>query len=240
MVALVMRGLSSIRKQLRAQGDPERAALMRRFFKTAPGEYGEGDRFLGLAVPQVRAVARECRGLPMAAVRALLRSPWHEERLLALVILVERFRRGAAEERAAIHRFYLGHTRWIDNWDLVDVSAKDIVGGYLEPGDAGLLERLARSKSLWERRIAVLATFSWIARGVHAPSLALARRLIDDPHDLIHKAVGWMLREVWNRDPRVAEEFLRAHCRRMPRTMLRYAIEKMPPARRRHFLAGTA
>jgi 3-methyladenine DNA glycosylase AlkD len=229
-----------LRLELRAMADPARAALLRRYFKAGPGGYGAGDEFLGITVPALRKVARAYRTLPLAQVRSLLRSRWHEERLLALLVLVEQYGRGSPADRDAIYRLYLGRTRHINNWDLVDLSAKDIVGPHLDPRDVAVLERLARSKSVWERRIAVLATFRWIAQGTCGPSLRLARMLLDDPHDLIHKAVGWMLREVGNRDRATADAFLREHCRTMPRTMLRYAIEKLPEKRRREFLSGQA
>jgi 3-methyladenine DNA glycosylase AlkD len=236
----VASAVATVRRELRALADPARAALLQRYFKTGPGEYGAGDKFLGLTVPAVRKLARAHRALPLADVRALLRSRWHEERLLALLVLVDRYARGTPAEREAIYRLYLGSTRYIDNWDLVDVSAKDIVGPHVDPRDIAVLERLARSRSVWERRIAVLSTFRWIAQGTCAPSLRIARMLRDDPHDLIHKAVGWMLREVGNRDPAAAERFLRDHQRLMPRTMLRYAIEKLPERRRREYLEGKA
>jgi len=230
--------VSDVRRALEALGDPARAAHSARYFKTGPGEYGEGDRFLGIRVPEVRALARAHRGLPLDDVLGHLRSPWHEERLLALLVLVEQHRRGDAEARERLHRAYLDHTRFVNNWDLVDTSAPQLVGAQLDPGDLAPLEWLAASASVWERRIAVLATFHWIQRGVFGPTLHLADRLLADPHDLIHKAVGWMLREVGKRDPARHEAFLAERYRRMPRTMLRYAIERLPEARRRGYLRG--
>jgi len=227
-----------VRRALDALSDPAVAATSQRSFKTAPGEYGEGDRFLGVRVPQLRALAREHRSLPLDAVVEHLRSPWHEERLLALLILVEQHRRGTAEARERIHRAYLEHTGVVNNWDLVDTSAERLVGAHLDPGDATLLERLADSVSVWERRIAIMATFHWIKQGTFDPTLHIADRLLGDPHDLIHKAVGWMVREVGKRDPCRHEAFLDGRYRRMPRTMLRYAIERLPEARRKRYLTG--
>lgn len=211
-----------------------------RYFKTGPGQYGEGDRFLGVTVPQVRRVAREFRELPPADVAALLRSPWHEERLCALVLLVRRFERGDDDERRKIFDLYLGSTAHVDNWDLVDLSAPRIVGAWLQERSRAPLFRLARSRRLWERRIAILATAHFIDRSDFADALALSELLLDDGHDLMHKAVGWMLREVGKRDVAALEAFLEAHRARMPRTTLRYAIERFPEAKRRRFLHGQA
>lgn len=229
-----------VHRALDALRDPAVAATSQRYFKTGPGEYGEGDRFLGVRVPQVRAIVREHRSLPLATVVEHLRSPWHEERLLALLILVEQYRRGSAEVRERIHRTYLEHTGFVNNWDLVDTSAEHLVGAHIDPGDLALLERLASSASVWERRIAIMATFHWIKIGVFDPTLRIADRLLGDPHDLIHKAVGWMVREVGKRDPRRHEVFLDGRYRRMPRTMLRYAIERLPEVRRERYLRGEA
>lgn len=229
-----------VRRAFEALRDPEVAAHTQRFFKTGPGEYGEGDRFLGVRVPQLRALAREHRALPLGAVVEHLRSPWHEERLLALLILVEQHRRGDAEARERIHRLYLDHTRFVNNWDLVDTSAPLLVGAHVDPRAPELLERLAGSASVMERRIAILATFHWIRHGELEAALRIADRLLADPHDLIHKAVGWMVREVGKRDPQRFEAFLAERYRRMPRTMLRYAIEKLPEGRRQAYLRGEA
>lgn len=231
--------------RLLALADPEIAAHALRFFKTGPGEYGEGDRFLGLRVPTVRALAREARGIAPEDVLPLLTSEWHEARLLALVILVEAYGRADPAGREAIAQLYLAHTTHVNNWDLVDTSAPAIVGAHVDatgdpgssPGQAlALLDRLAASDSLWERRIAIVSTFHFIRRGEYAPTLLMAETLRDDPHDLIHKAVGWMLREVGKRDREVAEGFLRRHAAQMPRTMLRYAIERFPEPLRQQYL----
>lgn len=225
--------LADLRREVRRQASPAKARVLRRFFKTGPGEYGEGDVFLGLMVPASRALARRYRDLPLAAVRRLLRSRIHEERLIALLLLVDRFRRGDPAEQARIYDLYLRHTAHVNNWDLVDLSAEHIVGPHLAPRPRDPLDRLAGSRSVWERRIAVLATFHFIRRGEFADTLRIARRLLGDEHDLIHKAVGWMLREVGKRDRGVAARFLGRHARRMPRTMLRYAIERLPARERR-------
>ncbi len=227
-------------RALEALADPDRAAHAQRFFRTEPGGYGEGDRFLGLTVPQVRTTAKPFRALPLKELRTLLRSPWHEARLLALVVLVERFRRADEAERAALQKLYLVEKRHVNNWDLVDVSAEHILGPLLAAGQSDLFDTLLASARVWERRLAVLAGFHTIRQGNTAPTLAMAEFLLADRHDLIHKAVGWMLREAWKRTPEPVEAFLRKHQRAMPRTMLRYAIEKLPPARRRAFLDGTA
>ena len=228
-----------VRRELRALADAARAPALARFFQARPGGYGEGDRFLGLRVPQVRALARAHRTLERQAVLELLRSEWHEERLLALLMLIDQYRRGETSDREAIHLAYLAHTRFVDNWDLVDVSAEHLLGAHLDAGRLDLLDRLAASSSLWERRMAMLATFHWIRKGRIDPALHVAGLLLHDREDLIHKAVGWMLREAHRRDPALAEALLREHCTTMPRTMLRYAIERFPAAVRRRYLAGT-
>ena len=226
----------AIHRELKRLSDPARAAALQRFFKTAPGEYGEGDRFLGLTVPAVRAVAARYQSLSLRDAEALLQSPWHEERLLALVILVRQYQRETPAGRGAIYRLYRRNIRRINNWDLVDCSAGRIVGAHLDAGNRAWLHRLARSRSLWERRIAVMATGFYIGRGEFDETLRIARLLLDDPHDLIHKAVGWMLREVGKRNREAEEEFLRQCAHRMPRTMLRYAIERFPERLRRRYL----
>ncbi len=230
----------AIRARLRGLADPGIAGHAQKFFKTGPGDYGHGDRFLGIRVPVLRKLARELRAVPVAAALALLRSPFHEERLFALFVLVDRYARATAAERQRIYEDYLKHVpKHVNNWDLVDSSAHYIVGAHLEDGDRGVLYELARSPHLWSRRVAIIATFWFVKRGSFDDTLAIAELLLDDCEDLIHKAAGWMLREVCNRDRVVAERFLRRHCRRMPRTMLRYAIEKLPERTRRAYLAGT-
>jgi 3-methyladenine DNA glycosylase AlkD len=233
--------VEAIRAQLREIADPRIAAHSARFFKTGPKGYGRNDRFLGVRVPELRRLARENRDAPLPTALTLLRSRLHEERLLALVLMVERFARGAERERAQIYDRYLEHSpRYINSWDLVDCSAHRIVGWHLETRDRAVLYELARARSVWQRRIAIIATFWYIKRGDFGDTLAIAELLLEDPEDLIHKAAGWMLREVSNRDEATAERFLRKHCTHMPRTMLRYAIEKLPERRRHAYLDGTA
>ncbi len=219
---------AEIVSQLRQLGDPAIASVLRRFFKTGPGEYGAGDTFVGIKVPPLRKLAREYRQLDLAEAETLLRSAIHEGRLLALLILVGQFARGDDTLRQRIHDLYLRNTSHVNNWDLVDASAEHIVGGYLSAGGRELLDRLAGADLLWERRIAILATFHFIKRREFADTLRIAGLLLQDRHDLIHKAVGWMLREVGKRDLVTEEAFLRINYRRMPRTMLRYAVRALP------------
>jgi 3-methyladenine DNA glycosylase AlkD len=235
--------MSAVTKQiierLRDLGDAHIAAQSRRFFKTGPGEYGEGDRFLGIRVPAIRRCVAEYRQIPLKDTWELLRSPFHEARLLALLVMVAKY--GSANspaEQKAIYRSYLDHTSFINSWDLVDSSAEHIVGAYLFSRNRRPIYRLAGSKNLWERRIAVLSTFHFIKREDFSDTLAVAERLLHDQEDLIHKAVGWMLREVGNRDRDMEERFLKKHYQLMPRTMLRYAIEKLPESERLAYLRG--
>jgi 3-methyladenine DNA glycosylase AlkD len=228
--------LASVRKDLRTAANPEHAKVAQSFFKTAPGQYGEGDRFLGIRVPVLRTFVRKHETLSLQDIETLLDSPWHEERIVALLILVRRYERGDDTDRAAIYDLYLRKTERINNWDLVDCSAPQIVGAHLRDRDRAPLYALAKSSSLWERRIAMIATQHFIRRGDFRDALAIAALLLDDRHDLIHKAAGWMLREVGNRDREAEERFLRKHAARMPRTMLRYAIEKFPATLRRTYL----
>lgn len=228
---------SSLRARIRALADPGKAEQARRFFRTGPGDYGEGDRFLGIRVPDLRALVREFRALPWQEATGLLQSEWHEERLLALLHWVQTHSRAEDSTRIAIHRAYLTNLRWVNNWDLVDSSAEHLVGPHLPRGGGPLLTRLASSPCLWERRVAMIATYYGIRRGDYGAALRMAKRLRDDPHDLIHKAVGWMLREVGQRDLDVERAFLDEHAARMPRTALRYAIERFPEIERRKYLA---
>jgi 3-methyladenine DNA glycosylase AlkD len=231
--------LAALRKELYALADPVDARFLQGFFKTGPGQYGAGDKFLGLRVPDLRRLVREYSELEDAHALEMLRSSWHEERLLALLFLVRKYARGDTSQRAKLHRAYLCNTRYINNWDLVDASAHYLVGAHLDAGDLGLLERLARSDDIWERRIAIVSTFHFTKAREFRPTLTIASLLVDDHHDLIHKAVGWMLREVGKRDRRVLDSFLLKHYRTMPRTMLRYAIERHPQNLRKRYLAGT-
>ena len=231
--------LAALRKELYGLANPRDAKFLMGFFKTGPGQYGEGDKFLGLRVPALRALARKYAQLSRSNVLKMLGSPWHEERLLALVIMVDAFESGDATERKLVHRDYLANTRYINNWDLVDASAGGIVGAHLDAGNITLLVRLARSKDMWERRIAIVSTFYFIKRNEFRPTLRIADMLLHDPQDLIHKAVGWMLREVGKRDREVLDGFLRKNYHGMPRTMLRYAIERHPKIVRKNYLAGS-
>lgn len=228
-----------ILNRLQSLGDPEIAAHSQRFFKTGPGEYGEGDIFLGIRVPVLHSCLRDYRRIPLSEALELLQSPYHEARMLALLILVAQYGSSKKEaERRDIYEAYLRHTRFINNWDLVDCSAQHIVGAHLLSRDRKPLYTLARSRVLWERRIAVLATFAFIRQGEFADTLSLAEILLHDSKDLIHKAVGWMLREVGKRDQAVLEALLSRHSQNMPRTMLRYAIEKLPEDKRKTYLRG--
>lgn len=228
----------SLRAQLNTLADPVVAEHSQRFFKTGPGQYGEGDIFLGIRVPVLRRAAREYRNLGLEQIEALLQSDIHEHRQIALFILVEQFRRGDRSLCRKIYTLYLRNSRRVNNWDLVDASAEHIVGAWLNDRSRAPLDRLARAQSLWQRRIAIMATFHYIKQGRFSDTLRIAQMLLTDHEDLIHKATGWMLREVAKRDRATAEVFLGAHYRAMPRTMLRYAIEKFPEDKRRAYLEG--
>lgn len=246
-----------IRAELEKLGDERRAKISQRFFKTGPGEYGEGDVFIGVRVPDLRKLAGRYQSVSEKDIRQLLKSPIHEERLVALLILVLQYNRsddtGEAREareasgasgvsgasRTDIYRLYLDNTRYINSWDLVDLTAPSIVGHFLSDRSRKPLYGLAKSPSLWDRRIAILATFYFVKQGDFEDTLAISKRLLNDKEDLIHKAVGWMLREVGKRDQRSEEKFLTTHYKTMPRTMLRYAIEKFPECRRQPYLKGT-
>ncbi len=216
----------------------ERARALQRFFKTGPGQYGEGDRFLGIRVPDLRRLVGEFQSVTVAESLELLRSPLHEERLLALLVMVRLYAKGDRARKKEIFEAYLENTRFINNWDLVDASASQIVGDYLSDRSRKPLYALAGSSDLWERRISIIATFHFIRRGEFDDTLKVAEILLSDREDLIHKAVGWMLREVGKRNLAVEEDFLKRHYAAMPRTMLRYAIEKFPETRRQMYLKG--
>lgn len=231
--------LPDLREKLRQVATPEQADIARRFFKTGPGEYGEGDRFLGLKVPQIRAELPHTDALSEADVLDLLQSEWHEERLLALLVLGRRFSRAKRDAATQQHlvSLYLAQTKWINNWDLVDSSAPHILGAWLLRRDRTVLDNLAASASLWEQRIAILATQAFIRAGDFADTLRLSTLFLSHPHDLMHKACGWMLREVGKRDVKPLLTFLDQHAAKMPRTMLRYALEKLPEKTRQAYLA---
>jgi len=233
--------MTSIRKELERLADPKQAELLQRYFKTGPGQYGEGDIFLGLKVWAVRKVAKEFRDLDFGKVEKSLHSKYHEERLAAVLILTERFGKGSEGEKKEIFDFYLANAKWVNNWDFVDLSAPNIVGKYLLGADAKgrqVLYRLAKSENLWEKRIAILSTLAFIKNDEFEDTLAIAEILLHDKHDLIHKAVGWMLREVGKKDLASEEKFLKKFYKEMPRTMLRYAIEKFPEPKRKAYLLG--
>lgn len=229
--------MQKIQRDLSRLRNPARASLCLRFFKSGPGEYAAGDKFLGIAVPTLRLIAKKYRNLDLDKIVGVLKSPFHEERMIALFILIDQFKRGDEKLRGKIYKMYLANSVFINNWDLVDVTAPHIVGAYLVDKPKVILSQLAKSRNLWERRIAMTATQHFINRGECDDALRIAELLVDDPHDLIHKAVGWMLREVGKRCSLASEEeFLRRHAATMPRTMLRYAIEKFPEAKRRRYL----
>jgi len=222
---------------LKAAADPVRAASSMRYFKTGPGEYGEGDLFIGVTTPEQRRLSREYRAMPLDEIETLLWSPIHEARSLALMILVLRYERGDETERQAVFDLYLKNLDRVDNWDLVDGSAAYIVGPHLKDRDRALLDGLVVSPVIWRRRVAVLATWHFIRKGEIGPTLALCDRLIQDRHDLMHKACGWMLREAMKRDQQTVEDWLIARTPGIARTTLRYAIERLPPERRAWYLA---
>ena len=229
--------LKEIRKELRNLANPEKAKILMGFFKTGKGQYGEGDKFLGITVPQTRLVAKKHAQLPLAEVLQLLQSAFHEERLAALLILVLQYQQGDEKQKKKIFDAYLKNTQWINNWDLVDLTADRIVGAYLANKPKDLLFKLAKSKMLWERRIAMLATFHEIKIGRSEIALAIAEKLLLDQEDLMHKAVGWMLREVGKRCSQQAEEkFLQKYAKLMSRTTLRYAIERFEEGKRLRYL----
>ena len=228
-------GLRKIQSALRAAANPEVAKTSRRFFKTAEGEYGAGDQFLGLRVPQLRQQVKEFEAASLETIGKLLASPYHEERLFALFLLVRQFERGDEARRKTIYTFYLDSTEFTNNWDLVDSSAPQIVGGWLASRKRTPLYKLIKSSSLWERRIAILATLNFIRLQDYADTLDLCECVLGDREDLIHKASGWMLREAGNREPAVLRSFLDEHAAIMPRTMLRYAIEKLAAEEREYY-----
>jgi 3-methyladenine DNA glycosylase AlkD len=229
-----------VQDRLRALGSPEAAEAAARFFKTGAGQYSEGDIFLGLRAAVMHQLAKEYQPLNVDELIVLLQSSIHEDRMLALLIMVRQFVRGDGPVRRAIYDLYLGNTRYVNNWDLVDASAREVVGGHLADRSRRPLDRLAASSSLWERRISIVATHYFIRNQEYADTLRIAERLLNDREDLIHKAVGWMLREVGKKHQPTLESFLKRHGRVMPRTALRYAIERFPADLRRAYLDGSA
>lgn len=231
--------LTELRNELLKERNPDQAKIHQRFFKTGKGEYGEGDVFYGIKVPVVRRIAKIFRDLSFDDLKVLLSSEVHEERLVAGLILVEQFSKGDEKLKKKIFRFYLNNRKAINNWDLVDLTAPKIVGSYLLDKDKKILYDLASSENIWERRIAILSTFTFIKQNHFDETLRIALMLIDDKHDLIHKAVGWMLREIGKIDIKAERAFLLKYYKKMPRTMLRYSIEKFPEKIRQQFLQGT-
>jgi 3-methyladenine DNA glycosylase AlkD len=237
--SLSFMNVQGIHARLQLLGDPKRAEVLKRFFKTGPGEYGEGDVFVGIRAPVIRKLVKEYQALSLSETVKLLQSSIHESRALALLILVRAYAKGDASLQEKIYTLYLQNTRFFNNWDLVDISAEHIVGPRLRYLSKAPLHALAASNLLWERRIAVMATFHYIKHGEFTETLYVAGMLLSDTEDLIHKAVGWMLREIGKRDHISEEVFLRAHYKLMPRTMLRYAIERFPEDLRQRYLKGT-
>lgn len=225
-----------IEQEIREYIDPVKREYLPNFFKTGKGQYGEGDQFLGVVVPNTRSVAKRHKDAPLEVMAELLQSEWHECRLCALLMLVERFKKTDEKGRKAIYDFYLSQTARINNWDLVDLSAPGIVGEYLKDKVRKDLYRLADSDLLWEQRIAVVSTYTLIKNNDFIDILALSEKLLYHKHDLMQKAVGWMLREMGKRDKELLVQFLEKHCKVMPRTMLRYAIEKFPEEERKEFM----
>ena len=230
--------LTDLKKEIHSYATKKRAESNAWFFKTGKGQYGEGDKFLGVTVPHMRKVAKKYKGLSQKDTEKLLKSKWHEERLTALFILVDRFQKGDKEKQKEIYNFYLKNTKYVNNWDLVDSSAHKIVGAYLleKPKEKKIIYKLAKSKDLWEKRIAIIATAMFIHHNQFSDTLKIAEILLNDKHDLIHKAVGWMLREVGKKDQPTEEQFLKKHYKDMPRTMLRYAIEKFDEKKRKEYM----
>jgi len=224
--------IKQIKSDFEKLANPEKAKIYQRFFKTGPGEYGEGDVFIGLTVPEQRSLAKKYNNLSLDEIQELLNSKIHEHRLTGLLILVSQYNKNSLE----IFNLYIKNMHNINNWDLVDLTAPKIVGKYLLDKPRDLLYDLAKSDNLWERRIAVLATFAFIDKKQFDDSIKIAEILLHDKHDLIHKAVGWMLREIGKRDQSILEEFLEKYHKKMPRTMLRYSIEKLTPEKRAYFM----
>ncbi len=223
-------------RELTKLKNPNRSKGESRFFKTGPGEYGEGDIFWGVPTANKRKLAREYKDLPLSEIKKLLTSPIHDQRVVALVILTIKYPKATPQEQKQIYHFYLNHTKHINNWDLVDISAPQIIGTYLLDKNRSILYKLARSKSLWERRISVLATFAFIRNNDFTDALKISKILLTDQHDLIHKATGWMLREMGKKDQKLLEDFLNKYTLKMPRTMLRYGIEKFSEDKRQYYL----
>lgn len=225
-----------LKKEIRRLADPNTAKNLQRFFKTNKGQYGEGDIFLGLKVPRQRQLVKKYQDLTLKETKQLLKSKIHEERLIGLLILVKQYEKGDQKTQTRIYRFYLAHIRAVNNWDLVDLTAPKIIGQYLLDKPRAVLYEMAQSSNLWLRRIAMLSTMAFIRQGQYQDTLALAKVYLTDPHDLIHKATGWLLREIGKKDQVQEEIFLKKYAQRMPRTMLRYALEKLPKSKQQFYL----
>lgn len=230
--------LIKLKQDLQNLANPEQAEVLQRFFKTGEGEYGEGDVFLGIKVPVQRKVAKKYTGLSMPKIQQLLDSEVHEHRLVGLLILIDKFKENGEERQGDIFNFYLKNTKNINNWDLVDLSAPKIIGNFLLDKKRDTLYELVKSKNLWDKRIAIVSSFAFIRNDDFKDALAISELLLKDNHDLIHKAVGWMLREVGKRNQEILEGFLKEYYKDMPRTMLRYAIEKFDKEKRKKYLKG--
>ena len=233
--------LVNLIKELQKVRDPDQAKNLQRFFKTKKGEYGEGDVFIGIKMPIVRGIVKKYwKYTPLKDIQELLNSKFHEERMIGILILVQAYKKSKKDKlkQREIFEFYLKNTSRINNWDLVDLSAPNIVGDFSGIEGTEILKFLAKSNNIWERRIAILATGAFIRKRIFGETLAIADMLLKDEHDLIHKAVGWMLREVGKRNKEVLEIFLKERYKEMPRTMLRYSIEKFPEEKRRAYLKG--
>lgn len=230
--------LRSLKAELKKHANAKKAKALQRFFKTGKGEYGEGDIFLGITVPEQREIAKNYYAIKLEELQKLINSKIHEERMICLFILIEKYKKELWQEKIKIYEFYLKNAKQVNNWDLVDLSAPNIVGNYLIDKDREVLYKLAKSDNLWKKRIAILSCFSFIRNNEFDDAIKLAKILLYDKHDLMHKAVGWMLREIGNRDISVEESFLRVNYKNMPRTMLRYAIEKFPEDKRLGYLNG--
>lgn len=229
--------LDDLKKDIRKVSNLEKAKILSRFFKTGKGEYGEGDVFLGITVPVCRTFAIKYKNIIFSEIRELLKSKIHEERLIALLILISNYSK-SNNNKKAIYSFYLSNTKYINNWDLVDLTADKIIGNYLFDKPKDILFKLARSDNLWERRISIISTFHFIKNNQFQETLKISQILLNDEHDLIHKAVGWMLREIGKRNQEIEGQFLQKHYKSMPRTMLRYAIERFPEDKRQAYLKG--
>ena len=230
-----------IQKQIQKNANKEKAKVYQRFFKTGKWEYGEGDVFLGLTVPQSRIIAKQFLDLSFVDIETLLQSKYHEERLIGLLILVENYKnkKTTLQQKKKIYHFYIQNTAFVNNWDLVDSSADKIVGEFLSDKKKDLLHKLVASKNIWERRIAIVATFAFIRKNQFQETFQITEKLLNDNHDLLHKAAGWMLREAGKRNQEQLELFLQQHYKKMPRTMLRYSIERFDEGKRKRYLIGT-